>query len=685
MAIRQNNLDQNSMVLVTGGNGFLGRVLVEQLRAQGKQVRVVGRRPAAPWEETPGIEHLPGDITKGGVLESALAGVKDVYHLATALVGDWETHKAVAVDAFSRMLELFAEQGGGRVVFVSSIMVYDVGSMKNGQMVSESHRHAANPEKMGHYAHSKTEAERVANGYLNHPTVKMTIVRPGIIYGPGMGNPLNGVATPVKGKLWAILGSGKKQLPLIHVKDCADALVKTMDSEATIGRSYNLADPSSPTQNQYMALYKTLKGDRRRVVHPPALAVTTMLNTADLIFKIMKRKRPSLGIRASRSIKQTHYNCDRLKTDAGFEPTVKFEEGLRQTLMIGVAKSGGSTYRFGIIGCGQIVQTVHLPAWRTVGGAKLQAICDASAPPLAAVGDMFPDARQYSDVDDFLNNSDDLDFVVLATPGNSHVGIGEKVLRRKLHLICEKPLALNKKDAVHLYDVAEEEGVNLTAVQNYNFRDSVRQAMAYMNSGAVGDPVSITVRSRSGPLEEDPAEWRKDEIQRVLLFDYGIHFVHMAIMFAGPVCSLQFVDAEVNESGLRYVAFGTKHENGCHSLFELMLDSTSSKAEIEVVGESSAFALDFFPHGMRVLPRRDTPLHRGKGDLRRLIGYAKGLAGERIRRRLADRAIPHARLFSAFVDSLGGGPNPVPKEEILQTISLLDEVAARAYAPAPVQ
>ena len=42
--------------------------------------------------------------------------------------------------------------------------------------------------------------------------------------------------------------------------------------------------------------------------------------------------------------------------------------------------------------------------------------------------------------------------------------------KKKLNLICEKPLALNHGDAIRLYEVAKEEGVALTAVQNYNFQ-----------------------------------------------------------------------------------------------------------------------------------------------------------------------------------------------------------------------
>jgi len=278
--------------------------------------------------------------------------------------------------------------------------------------------------------------------------------------------------------------------------------------------------------------------------------------------------------------------------------------------------------RFGIIGCGDIVKTVHLPAWRLIDRVQLAAICDSSPSVMDAVGTHHPRARQYNDVDAFLADASDLDFVVVATPGDSHAAICEKVLRSKLHVICEKPLTLNEQDARRLYDTAAQEGVVLTSILNYKYRDTVIKAAEYKESGAMGNVTDITVRLRGGSLLDETAIWRREERKhRVLLFDFGIHFVHLALLFGGPVSALRFVDAEVNDEGLEYVVFGTLHENGCRGIFELILNSKSTRTEMEVLGETGGFALDFFPHGFRVLPRHDTPIHRGIGDARRVIKF----------------------------------------------------------------
>jgi predicted dehydrogenase len=337
--------------------------------------------------------------------------------------------------------------------------------------------------------------------------------------------------------------------------------------------------------------------------------------------------------------------------------------------------------RFAVIGCGRVVHELHLPAWKQVPTAKLVAACDSSAEAIAEMTRLQPGIRGYSHVEELLGQRDELDFVVLATPGGSHRGLGEQILAEKVHLLCEKPLALEAAVAERLFAAAEANNILLTPIHNYRFKNNSLAALRCVRAGQIGDIVSVYLRFHTGSLFEEQSAWRRKEREhRILLFDFAYHFVDIGLLFLGPIASLQFVDSEVDDLGLRYVVFGTLHKNGARGLFELILDSSCSRTEIEVLGEDRGLVLEFFPDGFRLLPRRDTPLHRAIGDLRRVAVYAKGRLGERVLGAAPHKSIPHARLFNAFVDAVTSGRrNPVEKHSALQTISLLEEVARRAY------
>ena len=317
-----------STVLVTGGTGFIGRSLVDALLARGYFVKVIGRRPVIGWRARSDVEHLRADISEPGVLEAAVQNADQIFHLAAATSGTPEFYQRVTIESTERLLELVAGRGA-RVVFVSSASVYDAGSMKDASVIDEDFPLERNTQLRGLYARAKTESELGAQEFLSHPRVKLTVVRPGLVYGPRSDNVLNGAALSVRRRILITTGTPAKLLPLIYVDDLVDGLIRIAESEAAIGRVYNIAHPQMPTTEQFLRTYRELSGDRRPMIDIPLPKLLPVFSALDKLSASLGRQ-PKYRYSAGRLVSGSTFSSDRIRREMGFEPRVGFREGLEK-------------------------------------------------------------------------------------------------------------------------------------------------------------------------------------------------------------------------------------------------------------------------------------------------------------------------------------------------------------------
>ena len=119
------------MILVTGGNGFIGRHVVRRLaEAQGPPVRAFDVAFSDDFAESfPGVERIQGDLLDDGDLSHALDGVSVVAHLASKHVDhDGSGFERINVDGTRALCEASASAGVSRLIYLSSVGVYGHGA-----------------------------------------------------------------------------------------------------------------------------------------------------------------------------------------------------------------------------------------------------------------------------------------------------------------------------------------------------------------------------------------------------------------------------------------------------------------------------------------------------------------------------------------------------------------------------
>lgn len=258
-------------VLVTGGTGFIGRALVPALLDAGHDV-IVASRSANPsgFPDKTEFAHLP-DLSPDTDWHDALADVDAIVHLAARVHVMSET-EADPLDAFrranvlvtQRLAEQAAAAGVLRFVYLSSIKVNGENTAP-GDSFSETL--AAAPQDP--YAVSKLEAEQVLLGMARRTTLQPVILRPPLVYGPGVkGNFLTLLSAAAKG-LPLPIGCATNIRSLIYVGNLVDAIVLSVRDGDAPGHVFLIRDAEDASVRQMYRALGTALGKTIRVVPIP--------------------------------------------------------------------------------------------------------------------------------------------------------------------------------------------------------------------------------------------------------------------------------------------------------------------------------------------------------------------------------------------------------------------------------
>jgi len=222
-------------VLVTGGNGFIGRALTDRLLQEGYQVRIVTRKTPKTHPANPAVSLVQADYTSVSSLQQAMKGCVGVFHLAAAIFGfnrqDFEranvqnTQNVVAAANQTPEITTF--------VHVSSLAA-------SGFAPDTDHPRTEKmePSPVSDYGITKLGGEKAV--HTLRKGIKWTIVRPPIVYGKND----SGVS---KIALWVKRGimvntSGNGYFSFVHVSDLVEALYQAFARKDTGGETYFITE-----------------------------------------------------------------------------------------------------------------------------------------------------------------------------------------------------------------------------------------------------------------------------------------------------------------------------------------------------------------------------------------------------------------------------------------------------------
>jgi len=316
-----------SEVLLTGGNGFVGRHLVSALQDRGDSVRVLALPTEdTRWLEQRGVVVHRGDIRRPETLTEPMRKVDRVVHLA-AMMDVWrsmEDYRAVNVTGTENVCRAALAAGVGRLVHMSSSSVY---GMALGRPADEGFPLAPFRDP---YPVTKAAGDRVVQR-MSADGLPAVIVRPDQIFGPGDDLHFAVMADRLRAGTGIIVGSGDNAMPLVYVTDVVQGLLLALDHPRAVGRAYNITNDRPLTQQQLLRAIADEIGARPPRLHVPyrLLYLAGFATERIAVLARSSRRPPITRLGVAFFATDNRYVIDRARRELGYDPAVALRDGVR--------------------------------------------------------------------------------------------------------------------------------------------------------------------------------------------------------------------------------------------------------------------------------------------------------------------------------------------------------------------
>jgi GlcNAc-P-P-Und epimerase len=309
------------MVLITGGSGFIGTRLADDLIALGRSVRIFDKVLSAKYPT------LVGDVRDINALTDACAGVSTVYHLAAEHRDDVlpeSLYQQVNVEGTRNVGAAARAVGVKSIIFTSTVAIY---GLQNPAAQED-----AEPAPFNEYGRSKLQAERLLIDWAKEDTARsLTIVRPCVVFGEGNKGNVHNLLRQIHSGRFLMIGSGSNHKSMAYVGNVARFLGELSIPHTGIA-VLNYADKPDLTVADLVRIARRHLGQSGGVkLALPYSMGLTIGYAFDLLARITGKTFPISSVRVRKFCAETSVSTQRLE-QYQFERPYSLEQGLERMI-----------------------------------------------------------------------------------------------------------------------------------------------------------------------------------------------------------------------------------------------------------------------------------------------------------------------------------------------------------------
>ena len=200
----------------------------------------------------------------------------------------------------------------------------------------------------------------------------------------------------------------------------------------------------------------------------------------------------------------------------------------------------------GVIGCGEIAFTYHLPALARVTDARVVAVADLADDKARQAAHEFAIPAWTSDYREVLASSE-IDAVLILTPNFTRVEMVQEAANAGKPMLVQKPLARNLSECQSVLAAAERQGVLLVPSYMHRYLPEVLKAKELLDQGLLGDLRMVRMRNATPGSSWTPWFYNKEKVGGGAAIDIGVHGIDLIRWLAGEITSVNALSTRMVE------------------------------------------------------------------------------------------------------------------------------------------
>jgi len=279
------------------------------------------------------------------------------------------------------------------------------------------------------------------------------------------------------------------------------------------------------------------------------------------------------------------------------------------------------TLKWGLIGCGDIVQRCVGPALMELKSCELRAISRRHASDLESCVTHFGVKRGYADWKVLLQDNT-IDVVYIATPVNLHSEQTIRAAESGKHVLCEKPMAINTVECEKMIDACNRNNVYLGIAYYRHFYPVVERMKTIIAAGEIGRVMFIQIDAYETPLflADHPRFWifEKEKAGGGVLMDFGCHRIEVMLNLMGHITEVKGVTSQVypKHEVEDIATVLLKFKNNACGVLTVIRGGTIDRDTVYIQGTEGSIQVDTLNEG-------NISLITSKGDYRSTLPKAE--------------------------------------------------------------